>query len=185
MSESAIEKELVEATSLSSKKNEDRQKYLARLMKAASKLDDDEWADLSTEAQKWNNDAATDFKSGNAIEDFPDLETEEETDQSEVEIAPEEAADEESPPLQPEKDEEQPKGRAGKSGRPVAAKKTSACHAIKTLVVKKPDISVKELSEKLKQKGLKVSDVTIATLRSDTRDTLRVLNESGAGDFKL
>lgn len=64
-------------------------------------------------------------------------------------------------------------------------RKVSACHTIKKLVVKKPSITVAELAEKLKASGLKVSDVTIATLRSDLRDTLRVLNEVGKGEFVL
>ena len=56
---------------------------------------------------------------------------------------------------------------------------------IKKIVVKNPTITVTDLSEKLKADGLKVSDVTIATLRSDLRDTLRVLNELKLGNFTL
>lgn len=67
----------------------------------------------------------------------------------------------------------------------VRGKNTSACHKIKRMVVKKPWISVDEITAKLKAEGLKVTPVTIATLRSSVRDTLRVLNEENLGEFKM
>lgn len=161
MTTSVIEQELVTATNFKLKKDEARQSHLKRLMKAVSKLDDDSWAELSGEAQDWNNDAAESVKTGSSIADFPDLD---------VDVLEEEP--EEAPPP--------------KTERPTrVTKRTSACHVIKTMVVKKPSISVQDLSEKLKSKNLKVSDVTIATIRSDTRDTLRVLNELDLGTFHL
>jgi hypothetical protein len=52
-------------------------------------------------------------------------------------------------------------------------------------VVKNPKISVEDLAAKLKGMDLKVSDVTIATIRSDTRDTLRVTNGAGLTSVEL
>jgi len=161
---SEIEKELLAVSKVKKKTpGEDHQKYLTRLMKAVSKVSDDDWEQLSEEAKGWNNGAAELHKAGAKLENFPDY------DGPEIEAEEEKAPEEEAPP---------PK-RAPK------ARKTSACHTIKTLVAKKPSITVDDLSEKLKSSGMKVSDVTIATLRSDTRDTLRVLNELGIGEFKL
>ena len=72
---SKIEKELVEATELPTKRGEDRQDFLARLVKAVPELSDDEWEKLSKKAQDWFNDAA-DAKNAKAktLPDFPDVE---------------------------------------------------------------------------------------------------------------
>jgi hypothetical protein len=171
MLESKIEQELLEVSALKVKKNEDRQKYLERLMRAVSKLPDPDWEGLSKAAQDWNNGAAEAHKGGSELEDFPDYEeVEEELADDEEEAAPAE---------KPAKKKEEAPTKS------YAPRKVSACHTIKKLVAKKPDISVSDLSEKLKGEGFKVSDVTIATLRSDFRDSLRVLNELGVGKFAL
>jgi len=181
MAESKIEQELLKATGTKTKRNENRQAYLTRVMKAVAVLDDDVWEGLATEAQEWNNGAAEAHKAGDAIADFPDYEELDDNprpDRNAISDAEEE--EEEAVPV---------KAEAKKApGRPVGgggSRKTSACHTIKKIVAKKPTISVSELSEKLKADGLKVSDVTIATLRSDFRDSLRVLNELGMGSFTL
>lgn len=197
--ESKIELELQAATKIVQKKNEDPQKYLLRLMLAVTKLLDPEWEALSTESQEWVNCAAeiartnkTDgLKFGDKgykeLEDFPDFE--DVVDIKEDDDVNEEATvDNEEEPVKPKKEKPQAKQEAKSekaetsSGAP---RKVSACHMIKKLVVKKPKITVAELSEKLKADGLKVSDVTIATLRSDLRDTLRVMNELKLGEFVL
>lgn len=100
--------------------------------------------------------------------------------------------------LEPQEESEQPVVKRG-PGRPrkvegenqsnlvtkIRGKNTSACHKIKRMVVKKPYITVDEITAKLKVEGLKVTPVTIATLRSSVRDTLRVLNEENLGTFRL
>lgn len=188
MSNSEIEMELLVASSLKLKKDEDRQDYLTRLMKAVSKLKDPEWELLSKEAKDWNNDAAEAYKGGVALAEFPDLEEESSADDPIDEEVDEE---DEAPPVKqavkkPEKEAKPAKEKeASKPQVSAAPRKVSACHTIKKMVVKKPSITVAELSEKLKAEGLKVSDVTIATLRSDLRDTLRVLNELNIGEFTL
>lgn len=163
---SAIEKELTAAAKIKPKKGEDRQAYFKRLCKAIYNIKDPEWEALSVEAQDWQNDAAERLKAGDPIPEFPDSEVEGE--------APEEARDEEVQP---------PPKSAAKASKPV--RKASACHTIKTLVVKNPKISVADLEAQLKALDLKVSNVTIATLRSDMRDTLRVMNEVGVAQFEL
>jgi hypothetical protein len=181
MQESAIEKELCEAAVVKEKKNEDRQKYLSRLMRAVSKLPDPEWEALSKEAQDWNNGAAEAHKAGDELEDFPDYE--------EVELDEEEAVEEVAPKTEAKKAVAKPdkaaKSTGNRTSEPSGTRKVSACHTIKKIVVKNPTITVAQLSEQLKEAGLKVSEVTIATLRSDLRDTLRVLNEVGVGKFSL
>ena len=188
---SKIEQELLDATAFKSKKNEETQAYLVRLMRAVAKLKDPDWEALSTDAQNWNNDAAQAFQEGKPIVNFSDIEEEAEESEEDEAVEDSKVDEEES-----EEDEEESAPVAAKANgqkdkpkskpAPVqTGRKISACHIIKKMVVKKPQITVTELSEKLKADGLKVSDVTIATLRSDLRDTLRVLNELGAGNFKL
>jgi hypothetical protein len=65
-----IEKELLAATGLRMSKSEKRQVFLTRLMRAASKLEDEPWEALSKEAQDWCNDAITAFKNGQEVPDF-------------------------------------------------------------------------------------------------------------------
>jgi hypothetical protein len=166
---SKIESELLEVVNLPEKKNEKRQDFLARLARAVAKVEDPVWEQLSMDAKDWNNAAATRLKSGGTIVEFSDF------DENADDHVQEEPA---SKPKAAKQVKPDPKI----VGRP---RKTSACHSIKKLVVAKPSITVAELSEKLKSDGLKVSDVTIATLRSDLRDTLRVLNEVGMGEFQL
>lgn len=162
LSMSAIEKELLAVSKIRKKTpGEDHQKYLTRLMKAVSKISDSDWEQLSSDAQDWNNGAAENHKAGAKLENFSDY------DGPEIE-EPEKEPEDAPPP------KEKPRKR-----------KTSACHTIKIFVIKKPSITVEELGKKLENAGLKVSNVTISTLRSDVRDTLRVLNELGVGEFTL
>lgn len=76
---SKIEKELREATDLSTKRGEGRQDFLARLMTEVAKLSDGEWDKLSEAAQGWFNKAA-DAKNAKEpdVPDFPDVEKAEE-----------------------------------------------------------------------------------------------------------
>lgn len=186
---SQIEEELINATGLTAREKEDRQKYLSRMMRAVTKLPDDDWADLSNDAQTWTNDAATAHKEGKSIPEFPDLDDVEDQEDLDDEVeqediddqVEEESVDPETGEIEDAPEKEEQTAKPKRSG----GKRHSACHTIKMMVIKKPSITVKELSDKLKTKDLKVSDVTIATIRSDTRDTLRVLNEVGGGHYKL
>lgn len=184
MSTSKIEQDLQAVSNVKSpRKNDDRQKYLTKLMLAVAKIPDADWEGLTVEAQEWVNGGAEAHKAGDALADFPDY----------VEVddnpRPEEVDEEEAPPpAKAKKEEKKPEAKPVKEAATPTngtGRKVSACHTIKKMVVKKPTISVAELSEKLKANGLKVSDVTIATLRSDLRDTLRVMNELNLGTFVL
>jgi ribosome maturation factor RimP len=75
---SKIQAELLKATDLSTKRGEDRQDFLARVMKEVAGLDDKGWEELSKAAQDWFNDAA-DAKNAKAkvLPDFPDADADE------------------------------------------------------------------------------------------------------------
>ena len=188
---SKIETELLEATGLKEKKTEKRQDYLGRLCRSVAKVPDEVWEGLSTAAQNWNNAAAERLKDGGNIVDFSDVKVATKPVEKVDEEVDEEIDEEETSapvatkPAKPEKAAKPEKEKVVLTHTPGTPRKVSACHTIKKMVVKKPQITVAELSEKLKAAGLKVSDVTIATLRSDLRDTLRVLNELNIGSFTL
>ena len=190
MLESKIEKELLEASALKPKKKEERQAYLTRLMRAVAALKDPEWEALSGESQDWVNGAAEFHKAGDEIVDFADYVEEDYNPRPSDEPVDEE---EEAPVVAKGKNGKEPKAEKEKPAKEVAkapvnanpGRKVSACHTIKKMVVQNPTITVAELSEQLKDQGLKVSDVTISTLRSDLRDTLRVLNELEIATFVL
>jgi hypothetical protein len=171
MAESKIESEILELVKVRTHRGDTRQDYLDRLMRAATKLSDDDWDKLSTAAHDWTNAAVESVKAKTDIADFSDTAAEEV-----VEETVEEAVEEQ---------EAAPARRTRGPSKSNGTRKQSACHKIKTFVVKNPKITVEELSNKLKDIELKVSDVTIATIRSDTRDTLRVLNDAGMISVEL
>jgi hypothetical protein len=203
-SESKLENELLVAAGslFKTKKHDTRQEYLHRLCNViATKISDDAWGGLSQEAQDWNNDAAEALTKGEEVVDFPDfseLESEVEEEaveeapapkvkkrvaaKAKVEKAPKEEESEEEAELEPEVKQVKPK----KTKAVVrSSRKAGACYMIKKFIVQQPNISVLDLSGKLLEDGIKVSDITIATLRSSTRETLRVLNELELGNFEM
>ena len=74
-----IEQELLQAVDVKAQgKKEDEQKYLKRLTKAIAKLGDDDFEELSEEAQDWYNDAADAVNDDDEIPAFDEEEEEEE-----------------------------------------------------------------------------------------------------------
>ena len=184
MVSSKIEADLLEVSKLKVKKNEDRQAYLTRLMLAVSKVSDQVWEDLAEESKDWNNWAAENYQAGAPLEDFPDLE--EPLDDFTPPAVEANGHSEEAVPAfaqEPEIEQTDKKKRKKKQdvedltdefGPPRRAgtgKKISACHVVKKMVVRKPTITVSEILDKLKENNLKVTPVTVATLRSSIRDT--------------
>ena len=80
----------------------------------------------------------------------------------------------------PAKDAEKKKpGAAPKKG-------LSMRRFLKQMVVKKPSRTVEDLMEALEKAGYKSpSRLTITTIRADTRDTIRVLNEAGLTEVTI
>lgn len=75
---SKIKAELVKATELSVKRDEDKQDFLARLMVGIAELSDDAWEELTEPARQWYN-AAAEAKNAKkkSLPDFPDADAEE------------------------------------------------------------------------------------------------------------
>ena len=76
---SKIQEELAKASKCAPDAGEKitNQDYLAALVKAVGKVDDDVWDGLSDPAQDWFNDATDAFNKKKQIPEFPDLEKEE------------------------------------------------------------------------------------------------------------
>jgi small nuclear ribonucleoprotein (snRNP)-like protein len=72
----ALKKELVGATGVKEKRNEDEQDFLGRLVTGVANLDDSGWEELSPEAQDWYNDAAGAANKNKPIASFGDEELE-------------------------------------------------------------------------------------------------------------
>lgn len=70
MSVSALEKELVKVTGVKAAKYEDRQDFLAAIVKAVLKLSKDEYDTISDEADVWHHKAVSAMKAEDVIPDF-------------------------------------------------------------------------------------------------------------------
>ena len=79
------------------------------------------------------------------------------------------------------------KGAAAKKPAAAAPKKgTSMRRTLKMIIVKKPKMSVEDLIEALGKKGhTSPSKLTVSSIRSDTRDTMKVLVEAGILDVEV
>jgi hypothetical protein len=56
---------------------------------------------------------------------------------------------------------------------------------LKQIVIKKPSISVEDLMSKLKDEGYKGTEMTIGSMRADTRDTMKALVDAGLLEIEL
>lgn len=207
---SAIEKVLLDATGVKPQASgEARQRFLVRVMMGVQKLPDEEWTALEAidGAQDWYN-AATDADNAEKdLPDFPDVEdAEEEQDDQEDDGAGDEPEEGEQVETKPKKaakkaksakvvkaaNEEKVNKAAAKPAKEKAAKAPksekgmSMRRALKMIVIKKPKLAVDDLIEQLEKKGYKTpSKLTVTSIRSDTRDTIRVLNDAGVTQIEL
>lgn len=90
------------------------------------------------------------------------------------------------------KGKDKPASKAVKSGGKKAApakggkKPVSARRAVKLMIIKKPSLSVDDIMDQLKTKGYDpLSKLTVNTTRSETRDTIKLLNELGHTEIAL
>lgn len=67
-----IKAEILKATDLSQKRNEDEQAFLCRVVRAVAELDDKAWEGLSSGAQDWYNEAADNMNAKKDIDPMPE-----------------------------------------------------------------------------------------------------------------
>ena len=119
---SEIEQDILKITEFKAKrKYRSRQDYLAALARSVDKLADEEFDSLEEDSAEWANDANAAIKAKDEIDDFPDLDQEDETEED-----PEEDPEEEGEEEEPEEEEAPKRGRRraakGKDPKPKAAK---------------------------------------------------------------
>lgn len=172
---SAVEQELLKATGLKRKKAEKDQDYFVRLTGAVQDLADDAWTKLSDGAQMWTNAAAKSINKEEEIEGFAVPEGGEGATAGSKSKGSESAKATAAKATTAEK----PAGKAT-SGRPPISV------AIKRIILDKMDITAKEISDMLLKRGYsKISEFTIVTIRSDFRNSLKVLKEQGLIDIEI
>jgi hypothetical protein len=207
-----IREELLEATGVKPKKREIDAELIKRLISEGEDLDEEGWESLSTEAQEFYNsviEAGKKHADGKVLEladvDVPPFPDEDDgvVDDGEDERG-EEATDD-------DKDDEgeevmETKAKKAATGKKTAAKKTaepatkktaaskkngsgeksvSAKSILKKLIIKNPALKVDDLETRLNKDGHKLSRMTIATTRSETRDTMKILVAQGLLDMEL
>jgi hypothetical protein len=139
--------------------------------------DDDEEEEVEEEAAEEEADTESDSEESNEEDDVTDTDTETEKPPKKKPApkAAKPAAKKAAAPKAAAK--EKPAKKAVKADG--GSKATSARRLLKQFVVKKPSITVDDLMERAKKAGHKLSDIYISSLRSDTRDTLKVAKECG------
>lgn len=159
----ALEKELSKATRIRARANQPRQEFLSQLVEAVAGLDNDGWGSLSEPAQQWYNDNATLRKNDEkaAVLDFPE----------EAPAAPQEAAP------APVKEPRAPAPAAGSNGS--EGKRVGAQVVIKQILMRDPKSTIEQIEEQLTAQGYKTSRVTVSTIRTDFRASLKMLKEAG------
>ena len=166
---SKIEHELNKTLGTAPQKDKTDQTYLSGLISGILAVSDDTWEKLSEPAQLWVNAGAKALKAKKSIPVFSDAEAKESKE------AATKAKDETAP------------AKAAKVVQKsnVGAKPVSMSRQIRQMIIKKPTITNAEIMEKLVAAGLKPSTLTVATFRSDTRDTLRTLVDAGMLKLEL
>jgi hypothetical protein len=206
---SKIMAELLKAADMKAPKGDPDQAFLLRLRKHAdAAFDEDEalWESLSKEAQSWFNEAATSVKNKKDIAVFSDLAKPAKAEkpatkkaavvEEDEDPAPEEVADDD----EGDDDVKKPakKGAVAKKAAAPAKKavgkkaaappakkangekpKKSMLRALREMVCGKPELTTEQLTKKLDSAGYKVSAMTVGTLRSDCRNTLKIAQEMG------
>lgn len=191
---SAIEQELLKATGLKKKKAEKTQDYYSRLANAVQDLSDDAWTKLSNGAQLWTNAAAKASNKDAEIEAFPDIDDDAGGGEEEAPEKPAAAATSDKPAAAKKngkaaKDKEEAAAPAApkKADKPATGTgRPPISVAIKRIILDKMDITAKEISDVLLKRGYsKISEFTIVTIRSDFRNSLKVLKEQGLIDIEI
>lgn len=155
---SAIETEIGKVLKVKRKKGEDEQLFFSRIVTTVQNVAEETWEELSVAAQSWCNQAS---KAYNKKEDIPGF-------------------DEPAPSSKPT-GKKAPAAAAKSDGAGAKKKKgTSMYRTIKEIIVGEPDITIEALTSQLKKAGFSEPKVTtIQSVRADTRDTIRVLQDAG------
>lgn len=159
----AIEKELTKVLKIKAGSDEDRQEFLARLVKAAGTLDDEVFYEQSAAKQEWVNTAIKALKTN---KDVPDFDEERKPRVNANANAKARTKDDDEPAS-----EKKPAKKEKSQGM-------SSVMLIRHFLADNYDASKEDIVKFLEKGGHKVlSEVAIGTVRSDFRGVVRVLRE--------
>lgn len=191
--------ELCASAALKPPKDPNDQVFLAKLWKSIDGLDDEEWKELSQGAQKWANAAANAKKADKDFPKVPDAPKPEsaadeeagEDESGDAPVAKKATAKKAAAPAAKKAAAAPAKKAAAapakKAAAPAAAKKAangekpkkSMLRAAREIICKAPHLTVEDIIGKLEGQGYEAAPVTIGTIRSDTRNTLKIAQELG------
>lgn len=192
---SSIELELQQVTGILPRRLP-RQDYLFKLVEKASNLPDTKWGELTSETQRWVNAGIKIYnKDPDAdIPDFPEDvdEATEPATREEPSMAKQATATRTATRARPVEDEEvtttatkkvksaKVETKAdGKKAKDEGEPHVSASSLIKEFLMEDPEMSAADLEEKLRTKGLTLTRISISTVRSDFRHSLKALKAAG------
>lgn len=200
---SKIMAELLKAANMKPPKTVD-QKFLQSLRKNAdTAFDENEeaWEKLSPKAQNWFNAAATAVKKQTDIADFPDADKPDAGDnEGEDDVAKKAAKKAPAKKAAATEDKASAKKAAAKEETKAPAKKAAAAPAkkaagekpkksmlkfVRELICNNVALTAEQLTQKLEKAGYEASPLTVGTIRSDTRNTLKIAQEQGVVLSKL
>lgn len=156
---SAIQAELEEVCRIRTKPPERRATFLKRLARYANAMTDDEWEALTPPAQLWAKMALDSFNRGSPIPDFPDY-VKPYTQEDGIYIS---------------------KGKVKIFKKP-RENNTGICEKLKTEYLKHPDVSNMGAWEKVKGQGYQIAMSSVQSIRSDMRQTIKLLLKLGLLD---
>lgn len=200
MSESAIEQELIKITNVNRRRKEDYQDYMQRMCDAIDSIPADDWETMSEEAQEFANTLITAEKAKEDYPELPDIEEEkrdpgdgdENAGDGESEGSDNKGDDDVSTATETSEGKSR-RGRKASSDKEAKSEKTerkekkekapremSLRRQLKIWVAKKPKSTVDELIERASKAGFKeFSEVSVASVRTSVRDTLKVAKDAG------
>ncbi len=182
MTASAIETEFQTIYKVRQARKENRQDYFDRLITEVNKTSDDDWERLTPDAQRWFNLAVKAWDVEKEVPDFPDVETESSDDADEG-PEDEETGEDERMATTAKKRAAPAKKRAA---APAAKKPVTNGNGklplsggviLKRALLRNMRATDKDLVEALKKKDFKLSPVRISLIRSEFRQTMRMLQE--------
>lgn len=193
---SAIELQYAEVYGLTHKKADTRQRFLSKVVEKVAKTSDDDWEQLTADAQRWFNAAVKAWDADTTIPDFPDAdddgrpEAEASDGDQGAEDGPAERGEEDNMARSAKKRAAPKKGAANKKAAAPAAKKRtyvatngqlaeSGSSILKRAMLKDMTLKEDQLAKILKTKDFPLSPFKIDSLRADFRHTIRLLQEEG------
>jgi hypothetical protein len=191
---SAIELEYANVYGTAQKKQETRQRFLSRIVEKVNKTTDDEWDQLTADAQRWFNTAVKAWDKSETVPDFPDADEEDGPEPDEA--SGEEDRDDDGPAQRRDEREDDmaakkraaKRGTAKKAAAPARKKDsngavgkvaTSGSSIMKRALLKNMQLTDKELVKICKEKDYPLSLGRIQYMRAEFRQTMRILAEDG------